>query len=110
MRARGSGDIVNIASLAGQNGVANMVAYSASKHAVLGFSRSLMLETRKEGIRVLAICPGSVDTPMMRGQPALTPAYDRILQAEDVARAVVDALALPRRALVSEIEVRPTNP
>jgi 3-oxoacyl-[acyl-carrier protein] reductase len=87
-----------------------MVAYSASKHAVLGFSRSLMLETRKEGIRVVAICPGSVDTPMMRNQPALNPAYDRILQPEDVARAVVDALALPRRALVSELEVRPTNP
>jgi 3-oxoacyl-[acyl-carrier protein] reductase len=110
MRSRRAGDIVNIASLAGKHGAANLVAYSASKHAVMGFSRSLLLETRKDGIRVLAICPGSVDTPLMRNQSVLSPNYDRILQPEDVARTVVDALALPARALVSELEVRPANP
>lgn len=110
MKALGRGDIVNIASLAGKNGVANAVAYSASKHAVLGFSRSLMLEVRKDGIRVVAICPGSVDTPLLRNAPAFSPAFDRILKAEDVAETVVDALRLPRRAMVSELDVRPSNP
>ena len=64
MRAKGRGDIVNVASLAGRNGFVGGTAYTASKHAVLGFARSLMLELRKEGIRVITICPGSVDTGM----------------------------------------------
>lgn len=110
MKALGRGDVVNIASLAGRNGVANAVAYSASKHAVLGFGRSLMLEVRKDGIRVITICPGSVDTPLLRNAPAFSPAFDRILKAEDVAETVVDAVRLPRRAMVSELDVRPSNP
>ena len=57
-----TGTIVNIASLAGRNGVEGGTAYCASKHAVLGFSKSLMLEVRKHGLRVLSICPGSVAT------------------------------------------------
>lgn len=56
-----TGAIVNLASLAGRNGCLGGAAYSASKHAVLGFSRSLMLEARKDNIRVVAVCPGSVD-------------------------------------------------
>ena len=110
MRARRNGDIVNIVSLAGKNGVANGAAYSASKHALLGFSRSLMLELRKEGIRVIAICPGSVDTALLRNQSALKVNFDQILQPEDVAAMVVDALRVPRRAMVSELEIRPSNP
>lgn len=110
MRARGRGDIVNVASIAGKNGVQNAVAYSASKHAVLGFSRSLMLEVRKDGVRVISVCPGSVDTPMMRNSAQFSPAWDRILKPEDVAAAIVGALALPARAMVHEIEIRPSNP
>ena len=110
MRKRGRGDIVNIASLAGKNGIANAAAYSASKHAVMGFSRSLMLELRTDGIRVIAICPGSVDTPLLRGAGAFSPNWDKILKPEDVAATIVDALALPARALISEIDVRPANP
>ena len=54
--------VVNVASLAGRNGFIGGTAYTASKHAVLGFSRSLLLEVRKVNIRVIAICPGSVAT------------------------------------------------
>jgi 3-oxoacyl-[acyl-carrier protein] reductase len=54
------GQIVNVASLAGRNAVERGTAYAASKHAVLGFSKSLMLEVRKSNVRVIAICPGSV--------------------------------------------------
>ena len=110
MRKRGRGDIVNIASLAGKNGIANAAAYSASKHAVMGFSRSLMLELRTDGIRVIAICPGSVDTPLLRGAGAFSPNWEKILKPEDVAATIIDALALPPRALISEIDVRPANP
>jgi len=110
MRRRREGTVVNVASLAGRNGFVGGTAYTASKHAVLGFARSLMLEVRKEGIRVITICPGSVDTDLLRHQPMLKSDPQRILQADDVAQAVVDAVRLPSRALVSEIDLRPTNP
>ncbi len=110
MRRRGSGSIVNVASLAGKNGFVGGTAYSASKHATLGFSRSLMLELRKENIRVISVCPGSVDTEMLHDQPMLKSDPQRILKAEDVALAIVQSLSLPERALVSELDIRPTNP
>ena len=110
MRARGRGAIVNVASLSARNGFTGGSAYAASKHAVLGFGRSLMLELRKEGIRVVTVCPGSVDTGMLRGQPMLQSNPERILHPEDVAETILHALRLPERALVSEIDLRPSNP
>src|SRR6266513_3970138 len=73
----GTGTIVNIASLAGKNGVEGGTAYCASKHAVLGFSKSRMLEVRTHGLRVVAICPGSVATPFMDKRERPRPARDR---------------------------------
>jgi 3-oxoacyl-[acyl-carrier protein] reductase len=110
MRRRKEGTVVNVASLAGRSGFAGGTAYAASKHAVLGFSRSLMLETRKDNIRVIAICPGSVDTGMLHDQPMLKSDPQRILQPEDVADTIVHSITLPGRALVSELDIRPTNP
>lgn len=102
--------IVNLASLAGRNGFEGGTAYCASKHAVLGFSKALMLEVRKSGLRVIAVCPGSVATPFMDKQERMRPNRDRILTAEDVAQAVLATLTLSDRAMVSEIDIRPTNP
>jgi 3-oxoacyl-[acyl-carrier protein] reductase len=99
-----------VASLAGRNGFAGGTAYAASKHAVLGFARSLMLEVRKENVRIVTVCPGSVDTGMLRDQPMLKSDPDRILRAEDVAQTILETVRLPGRALVSEIDIRPTNP
>jgi 3-oxoacyl-[acyl-carrier protein] reductase len=110
MRRRREGAIVNVASLAGRNGFIGGTAYTASKHAVLGFSRSLLLEVRKDNIRVIAICPGSVATSMMQDQPMLKAEPKRILQPDDVAATIVHAIGLPDRAMVSEIDIRPTNP
>jgi 3-oxoacyl-[acyl-carrier protein] reductase len=110
MRARRHGTIVNVASLAGRNGFVGGSAYSASKHAVLGFSRSLMLEVRKDNVRVIAICPGSVATGMLRDQAMLKPDHERILRPEDVAASILHVLTLPTGALVSELDIRPTNP
>ena len=106
----GTGTIVNIASLAGKNGVEGGTAYCASKHAVLGFSKSLMLEVRKHGVRVVAICPGSVATPFMDKRERVRPARDRALTAEDVAHAVLSTLTVSDRAMISEVDIRPTNP
>jgi NAD(P)-dependent dehydrogenase (short-subunit alcohol dehydrogenase family) len=110
MRRRRRGTVVNVASLAARQGFAGGTAYTASKHAVLGFSRSLMLEARKDNVRIITICPGSVDTRMMQDQPMLKVDPNRILQPEDVAATILHAVSLPDRALVSELDLRPTNP
>lgn len=109
MLERRSGTIVNVASLAGRNPLVGGTAYAASKHAVLGFSKSLMLEVRKDGVRVLAICPGSVNTALIRN--IRSPSREgEMLEPEDVAQAILDAVRMPARATVSEIDIRPANP
>jgi len=64
MLAQGSGSIVNIASVAGLQGVADRVAYNASKHGLIGLTRTLAVEWGGRGVRVNAVCPGWVKTPM----------------------------------------------
>jgi 3-oxoacyl-[acyl-carrier protein] reductase len=110
MTQAGGGTIVNIASLAGRNGFEGGTAYCASKHAVLGFSKALMLEVRKHNIRVVAVCPGSVAMPFMDKQSRERPNRDRVLAAADVAHVVVSSLTVSDRAMVSELDIRPTNP
>jgi NAD(P)-dependent dehydrogenase (short-subunit alcohol dehydrogenase family) len=65
MRARGFGRIVNIASTAGLKGYAYVAAYVAAKHALVGLTRALALETIKDGITVNAVCPGFTDTDLV---------------------------------------------
>lgn len=112
MIERKSGTIINIASIAGKQGFATGSVYCATKHAVMGLSRALMLEVRKYNIRVVAVCPGSVATEFFRteSQTMLSSSRESVLQAEDIAETILLAASLPENATISELEVRPTNP
>lgn len=83
MQSRRCGRVINLSSIAGRTGTAMLSAYCAAKHGVVGLTRALAEELRGDGITVNAICPGSVDTEMLKqGMPGGTPK----MTAEEVAR------------------------
>jgi 3-oxoacyl-[acyl-carrier protein] reductase len=99
------GYIINISSVVGFKGYANQAAYAASKHAVMGITKSLAVEAQPHGIRVSAILPGAVDTGLMQ---ALRPDLDKalLMKPQDVADAVMFLLSLSPTAAVDEIYIR----
>ncbi|MEU4341370.1 SDR family oxidoreductase [Nocardia sp. NPDC023852] len=95
--ARGSGHLVNIASLAGTQGLPGLATYSATKHAVVGFTSALHLELKEHGVRVSAVLPGIVRTELSAGANMpkwITPLTT--VDPEDVARAIVGTVLRPR--------------
>src|SRR5438132_2117331 len=99
MREQGSGAIVNNSSLGGLVGIAGRAAYHAGKHGVLGLTKSAALEYASRGIRINAVCPGTIDTPMVADMLAKEPdamkdilrdlPIGRLGQPEEIAAAVL---------------------
>ncbi len=87
MRANGGGAVVNFGSIWGELGGKGALAYSASKGAVHQITRTFALEHAREGVRFNCVCPGEVDTPMLRSAGRAVPLTDA--QAQDIADRVV---------------------
>ena len=108
MTERGRGHVVTIGSLAGRNTFAGGTCYTGTKHFVMGFSESLMLEVRDRGVKVSVVMPGSVATEF--SHPGTVNGADWKLHAEDVAEAVAHLVDTPPHVLVSRVEMRPARP
>jgi NAD(P)-dependent dehydrogenase (short-subunit alcohol dehydrogenase family) len=93
LKQGGGGAIVNMASIIGLIGTAGVAAYSASKHGVIGLTKTAALENAKSGIRINAVCPGFTETPMA----------DRIFRAPAVRKYVVDSHPIGRFGRPAEI-------
>ncbi len=106
MIRRQTGHIINISSLAGKNTFANGAIYCASKWGLMGLTGSMAEDLRGYGIRVSAICPGSVATEFP-GQRGKSPS--KILQPDDVAHAVAALVTQAAGSFISEVHIRPTR-
>jgi len=114
MIEQGSGDILNIASVAGVHPIAGWAMYCATKHAVVGFAASLAQEVVGRNSRVQTICPGAIDTPFWDDLEADiyragTEARAQIMSAEAVADIALGMLRAPRNVFVRQTVVFPVN-
>lgn len=111
MIARGEGTIIAVSSLAALNpNLLGGAAYGAAKAGVRNFMTFLHNTYRNQGIRATTIMPGEANTPIMnnRARPPLESERERMLDPEDVARAVLLCASLPARAVIPELSICPT--
>jgi len=94
MRERGSGHVVNVASVAGKTGVPGEAVYAATKHAVVGLSASLRQELHGSGVALSSVLPGLADTELAAGTKAARGV--RTVSPEEVAQAIVATIRRPR--------------
>ncbi|WP_448534147.1 SDR family oxidoreductase [Parathermosynechococcus lividus] len=106
MRSRQCGTIVNVVSIAGKQVFPDWGAYCASKFALMGLTKSLACEERSHGIRVTAICPGAVDTPIWE---QVEGTFDRsgMLTPDIIADTILTTVLLPPNAFVEELVMMP---
>jgi NADP-dependent 3-hydroxy acid dehydrogenase YdfG len=118
MGSAGSGDIVNVASVAGRIAAMGSGVYNMTKWGVVGFSEALRQECALAGVRVTAIEPGWVDTELqghnehplvVERMNEMIKAIDKILEPEDVARAITFAVTQPPHVSINEMLIRPTT-
>ncbi|MGQ9901017.1 MAG: SDR family oxidoreductase [Fimbriimonadales bacterium] len=106
MLEQGRGQILNVLSVASTRAFAGLSAYSCAKAAGLMFTRILAKEVRKQGVRVMAILPGAVDTAIW-GEGEGMPDRARMIRSETIARLIVQMLTTPDDATVDELLVLP---
>jgi NAD(P)-dependent dehydrogenase (short-subunit alcohol dehydrogenase family) len=108
MRSQGHGTIINVISVAGRQALPDWGAYCASKFGLMGLSKTLAQEEKSHGVRVVALCPGAVNTPLWESA-TVQANFDRslMLTAEDVADAIVHAALLPQHVVIDELVLMP---
>ena len=108
MRDRGSGTILNIISIGGKQTFPNWGAYCVSKFGLMALTKTLASEERANGIRVTAICPGSVNTSIWDTKTVRAD-FDRnaMLTPEIVAESILNAATVPNIGVVEELTIMP---
>ncbi len=112
MRSQKSGTIINIASIAAKQAFPTWGAYSASKFGLLGLTQALAAEEQAHGIKVMSICPGSVDTPLWDTlAPEVAANFDRkaMLDAKTVAETIMAMILLPANAIIQDLVLMPNQ-
>ncbi len=109
MKDADEGHIINVASIAGLNGVKDFAGYVGTKHAVRGISHSLYMELRDFGIKVSTIYPGSVQTNFFDEIPGMA-AHEHMMRPVDVALTIVQTLETHPNYFVADVECRPLRP
>jgi NADP-dependent 3-hydroxy acid dehydrogenase YdfG len=109
MRERRTGTIINVVSIAGKQAFPNWGAYCVSKAGLMALSQTLAQEERQHGIRVTAICPGSVNTELW-DTPTVNANFDRsnMLTPEIVAQSILHTVMLPQQAVIDELTLMPS--
>jgi NADP-dependent 3-hydroxy acid dehydrogenase YdfG len=110
MRAAGGGHLIYISSISGMVPDVSGAAYQASKRGMLGLAHAIRVEEKENGIRTCVVCPGLVDTEILKNRPVQPSAETlaKALQPEDVAEVVLAVAKLPPRAVVPEMQLMPT--
>lgn len=108
MRKNSQGSIINVVSIGGRQVFPQWGAYCTSKFGLMALTKTLALEERAHGIRVMAICPGSVNTSLW-DSPDVDADFERsaMLVPEDVAQVIVSAVQLPQHAVIEELTLMP---
>jgi NAD(P)-dependent dehydrogenase (short-subunit alcohol dehydrogenase family) len=107
MLERRSGHIINMGSVSVRRQIPNMAVHCALKAAVLAFSESLRREVAPSGVRVSLLCPGTIDTELVRSQTARNYVHseDKWLQPEDIAEIILFTATRPRGLNISEVDI-----
>jgi len=104
---KSGGSIVNNLSIMAEVVFPNMAAYAASKHGALGFTKTLRLEVKERGIRVIALLPGAVDSDIWDQFWPDAP-REKMMGPETVAAMLISALRMPADSTVEELRIMPT--
>ena len=105
MKKNSWGRIINIASSSAYGAAPNTSVYSATKHALLGLSRSLYKELKPHGVRVICVSPGTIKTPMGKEVTKLGQDYDTFMDTEEVSRYIVYNTELNNHMISEEIRL-----
>jgi|TARA_R110001592_G_scaffold164953_1_gene399095 3-oxoacyl-[acyl-carrier protein] reductase len=101
--------VINISSVSGKYGIENQAIYSATKHAVQGFSDALLKEVMPKGINVSTICPGGIQTSLWNNNNPYEGEYHKILKPKDVSRVVEFIIDTDNSVVFKNIVMFPNN-